>query len=229
MNGGTVVPNGATRDDRFQNSLDVTNNRVSTLEKSVGELASSQERLGLRLSSEITNVATSLSGEIRTLAGQFADRSKIPWPALGVMLAFITTIGGLVWYPVKDKQDKVDAAIQRLADTTADKLEKVADNAVTKSDLEYRLTVSGARRDEFQRQSEARDTKLENVVEQIRDKIVPRGEHEEKWRGNDQRFVDMQRQIDEQKRAFGDTFSLRDALQQMQKRIDALETVKVGR
>jgi hypothetical protein len=38
--------------------------------------------------------------------------------------------------------------------------------------------------------------------------------------------VNLQRQIDDQNKKFGDTFSLRDALQQMQRRIDQLETMR---
>lgn len=209
------MPNGASRDDRFQTSLDVTNNRVSTLETSVRDLASSQAQLGIRLSAEINAVSNALSAELKGLAGQFADRSKIPWPALGVMLAFITTVGGLVWYPVKDRQDALQTAVLKLAE-----------NAVSRNDFEYRLRLSGERRDDFQRMAEVRDKDMEAKVEQLRDRIVPRGEHEEKWRGSDQRFADVQRQVDDVKRAFGDTFSLRDALQQMQRRIDALESVK---
>ncbi len=212
MDGSQNMANGQSRDDRFQTSLDVTNNRVSTLETSVRDLASSQAQLGIRLSAEISAVSNALSAKLESLTGQFADRSKIPWPALGVMLAFITTVGGLVWYPVKDRQDALQAAVL-----------KIADSAVSKSDLEYRLSVSGQRRDDFQRQSEYRDKELDRQVEQIRDRIVPRSEHEEKWRGSDQRFSDLQRQVDDVKRAFGETFSLRDALQIMQRRIDALE------
>ena len=217
MDGSDAMPNGNTQNDRFQTSLDVTNNRVSTLETSVRDLASSQAQLGIRLSAEINAVSNSLSAELKGLAGQFADRSKIPWPALGVMLAFITTVGGLVWYPVKDNQDRLQAVVLR-----------IAENSVSKSDMEYRLTVSGQRRDDFQRQSEMRDRELDAKAEQIRDRIVPRSEHDEKWRSNDQRFVNVQRQMDEQKRAFDGVFSIRDGMQMMQKRLDAIEMMRQG-
>lgn len=53
--------------------------------------------------------------------------------------------------------------------------------------------------------------------------IVPRGEHEERWRSEDQAIVNLQKQIDSLKSDFGSTYSLRDALADMTKRLDKLE------
>ena len=216
------MPDGINRDmasprPDFSAELGVTNNRVGTLERAVTQLGAEQQQLGLRLSNEISQVSASLTGELKSITASLAERSKIPWPALGVMLSGVIALGTLVWYPVKDNQNKLETAVQRLAEVS-----------VGKADLEYRLTVSGQRRDDFQRMSEQRDKDLQVNMEQLRERIVPRGEHEEKWRAAEQRFIDTQRQIDDVKRAFGDTFSLRDALQQMQKRIDSLEMKRPG-
>lgn len=58
----------------------------------------------------------------------------------------------------------------------------------------------------------------------LSDNIVPRREHEEKWRGNDERFAEVNRQIDELKRANGSTYGVRDLLQDLQRRLDRVET-----
>jgi hypothetical protein len=58
---------------------------------------------------------------------------------------------------------------------------------------------------------------------------VPRGEHERVWKGYDDRDKDLQRQLDEVKKSYENTFSLRDALQLMQKRIDSLEAAPPAR
>jgi hypothetical protein len=213
MNGSQTMPNGQSRDDRFQTSLDVTNNRVSTLETSVRDLASSQAQLGIRLSAEISAVANGLSAKLEGLAGQFADRSKIPWPALGVMLTFITIVGGLVWYPVKDQQDTLRTAVLR-----------IAENAVTKADLDYRLSVTGQRRDELQRVTEERFKRLDSDVRDIENGLVTRGEHQKWWSSQDQAVANVQRQIDDLKKAFGDTYSLRDGFMQVQRRLDMIES-----
>jgi hypothetical protein len=159
---------------------------------------------------------SAVEASLSSLSTEFRTSGKPQWQAFSLLafcvVTFLGGIGTLVWLPVKgDIGDlKMMVAEQNRA-------------FVTKSDMEYRLQVSGQRRDDFQRASEQRDADTMKQVEFVREKIVPRGEHEEKWRGNEQRLADVQRQIDVVNKAFGDTFSLRDALQQMQRRIDTLE------
>jgi hypothetical protein len=193
--------------------VSVLENRINTLDRQQRDLASDIASLGGQMERSLKAAVDSFGRQMDALSTKVDERSKIPWPALGVMLSFITIIGGLVWYPVKTQQERLETLTARFAE-----------NAVTKSDLDYRLNVTGQRRDDYQRQNEIRSASNLEAINSIRDKIVPRGEHEEKWRAADQRFNDVQRQLEEVKRAFGDTFSLRDALQSMQKRIDGLET-----
>ncbi|WP_284317324.1 hypothetical protein, partial [Methylobacterium gnaphalii] len=141
-----------------------------------------------------------------------------PWGAIGVMQVGVIALGGVLYWPIRENQSDFKDALRELKTTM-----------ISRSDVDYKFSVTGQRRDDFQRMSEQRDKEMDGKIEQIRDRIVPRSEQEEKWRGNEQRFNDMQRQVDDQKRAFGDTFSLRDALQQMQKRIDTLETIRTAR
>lgn len=197
---------------QWQNDLGVTNQRVHTLERAVQQLANDQQQMGTRLSAEIGNVATQMSAELKGLNLSLAERSKIPWPALGVMLAFITTIGGLVWYPVKDRQDRIDGVLAKLSEVT-----------VTKPELEYRFTISGQRRDELQRVTEERMRENREEIKNIRTSIVPRGEHEEKWTSSTQRFSDLQRQLDAVQRDISGIYSPRDALTRLYNRLDALE------
>lgn len=81
-------------------------------------------------------------------------------------------------------------------------------------------------------------------ITQLKEDLVPRGEHTEKWRANDNRFDDQSRQlvavqnllteqikgesasIDDLKHQFGATYGLRDILADIQKRMDRLEEVK---
>ena len=114
-------------------------------------------------------------------------------------------------------QDRIEATLLRFDE-----------RFVTVKELETRLAATAQRRDDFQRLAEARFERVESDVAGIRKEIVPRAEHAEKWRGADGQRADQQRQIEEMKRVFGDTFSLRDALIQMQRRIDALEAGRPG-
>lgn len=65
--------------------------------------------------------------------------------------------------------------------------------------------------------------RLESAAADTAKSIVPRGEHEQRWTATGETQATMQRQIDEIKKSFGDTFSLRDAMQQLQRRIDMIE------
>lgn len=58
----------------------------------------------------------------------------------------------------------------------------------------------------------------------INSSIVPRGEHEGHWANTDAAIANLQKQIDQQRQDFGSTYSLRDALADMQRRLDKLES-----
>lgn len=206
--------------------------RVQNLEAGIKDLSSATASQINGLSQQISNLSTKLD-----------ERAKIPWPALGVMLSFLTIVGGLVWYPVKDAQDRQQRVIEKMADAT-----------VTQKDLDVRLSATGQRRDDWQRQSEERSRRNSDLIAdltkaavprgELEEKwrttddaikrnqariddatktIVPRGEHEEKWRGNDRQLADMQRQIDEIKKTYSELYSPRDALTNMQRRLDDIE------
>ena len=234
------MPDGVVKTD----DLAVTNQRVNTLERSVRDLSEDQARMGRDLSQQISNVATNLTAELKGVTGQLTERSKVPWQALGVMLAFVTAIGGLVYWPIKDSQSRFENQLLR-----------IAENSITSKEFNERWATGTARRDDWQRASEDRSRVNRELIDKLRESQVPRAEHEEKWRANDGRlsqlsvdlnkvaekvvprpemdekwrstdvrFADLQRQIDKQERAFGDTYSLKDVLQRMQRRQDELES-----
>lgn len=203
------MPEGVVKRD----DLAVTNQRVNTLERSVRDLSEDQARMGRDLSQKISNVATNLTAELKGVTGQLTERSKVPWQALGVMLTFVTAIGGLVYWPIKDSQSRFENQLLRIAETT-----------MTSKEFNERWATGSARRDDWQRASEDRSKANREMIEKLRESVVPRAEHEEKWRGADNKFGDLQRQIDKQERAFGDTYSLKDVLQRMQRRQDELES-----
>jgi RNase H-fold protein (predicted Holliday junction resolvase) len=185
----------------------------------------------------------SLAQQISNLSTKLDERGKIPWPALAVMLSFLTIIGGLVWYPVKEGQERQQRILERIIDTT-----------VTQKDLDVRVTANQRQRDDWQRGADERSKANSNAIEAVAKTIVPRGEHEEKWRSIDEAIkrnqerldevsklivprgeheekwrsyeraqIDTQRQIDEIKKAYNDLYSPRDAFASMQKRLDDVE------
>lgn len=149
-----------------------------------------------------------ISQQIGALGSKIEERAKIPWPALGVMLSFLTIVGGLVWYPVKGDLGRLETAMI-----------KIVDSVPTNREIE----ASSKRRDDWQRQVEERFSRVETKQEVDKKEIVPRGEHQEKWAGQTQITANLQRQIDEFRRDFGSTYSLRDAFGNVQRKVDELE------
>jgi hypothetical protein len=125
------------------------------------------------------------------------------------MLSFLTVIGGLVWYPVKTELDRHGRVI-----------EKMQDEPITSKEVEYRLNTGGQRRDDWQLAAEDRMRRNDSRIDDVMKEIVPRGEHQEKWRSNDRQFLDAQRQLDEIKKAYSGLYSPRDVLANLQRRLE---------
>lgn len=199
-------------DKDLREGLSVTNTRVDALADAVRGLQRGQEQLATDFSAQLGRVSTELAAEIKSVATSLQERSKIPWQALGVMLAFLTTIGTLVYLPIQQTQARMEAVLVKLDDTK-----------VTKGELQNYLTNVGQRRDEAQRASEDRDREMRAVVEKLRGEIVSRGEHAEKWAGTQQRFQDQQRQIDQISTNLAGIYTPRDAFGTLGRRIDDVE------
>ena len=52
---------------------------------------------------------------------------------------------------------------------------------------------------------------------------MPRREHQEQWNTQRARDADLDRRIEDLRKQFGETHSLRDALKAMQERLDRME------
>jgi hypothetical protein len=70
-------------------------------------------------------------------------------------------------------------------------------------------------------QTLSRDSSAE--FKEIRNMIVPRGEHEQRWANAAANTANIQRQLDDNAKAFGNTYSLRDALSDLNRRLDKME------
>lgn len=56
----------------------------------------------------------------------------------------------------------------------------------------------------------------------VKELIVPRGEHSEKWEANRAQIMNLQRQIDELSKRTGDTYTARDAILDLKQQIQDL-------
>jgi len=167
----------------------------------------SQQIIGVKaeFSHQLAGMAQSLQASLGSLSAKLDERSRPQWQLYvtfaGFLLTFTTVVGTLAYWPIRDDTNELKVAVRRFED-----------RAVTRSELTDRRAVL-----------EDRIKRIEADIQAVEAGIVPRGEHQEKWRGIDQGISNLQRQIDDLKKQFGETFSLRDALLQMQRRIDALE------
>jgi hypothetical protein len=176
-----------------------------------------------------------ISASVAALATKFDKKSEIPWQALGVILAFVGLIGGALYWPIREKTTDLTAATVEI-----NKGLVMASAAVNKSlyDLSEKTNTSIFLLSEritkdfvSVRELDARSARTQTDISRILQDInaienaqVPRVEQLERMRSVDAQFGNIQRQVDDIKKSFGETFSLRDALQQMQRRIDQLET-----
>lgn len=78
---------------------------------------------------------------------------------------------------------------------------------------------------EFRFRLDQEIVRLRLDFQRLADSLVSRPEHTEKWRSNDIANANQQRQIDEINKRLGDTYTLRDALGALDKRIDRLSNI----
>lgn len=166
---------------------------------------------------------TGLSQQISGLGAKFDERGKIQWPAFSLFLGVILAVGTLAYWPVRENQARQDVIIAKMDERYFATVEKMGDRVnlrfVTKDEFGFGAKL----RDTLQAETNDKIRRVNEDIKAIERTLVPRGEHEEKWRGSDARFADVQRRIDEIKKDFGDLYSPRDAFKNMQQRIDDLE------
>lgn len=171
--------------------------------------------------SGIESGMAALSSQIGALSNKLDDRSRTPWAtivsAMGVVLAIVVAGGQLAKAPLdmaivrlQQDTDRIDQAKPSLESFQTFKSTYDANRLVSRQDYDARFAAVNAE------------------IGGIRQMLVPRGEHEEKWRSNQERLADLQRQMDEQKKAFGDTYSLRDTILDLKSRLDQVERLRSG-
>jgi hypothetical protein len=167
------------------------------------DLGAMEQRL-FSVESDIRDLATAVNG----LASEIRARSSTQWglilSALSFALLFTTTIGYLAYAPVKQKQEDHDRMFAMIADKIVPRSEHSERWRILERDLD----------------------KLDARVDVNFKSIVPRGEHEEKWRTYEIRHQDLEQKIASIRNELGGTYNLRDALKDLQARLDRIEMQK---
>ena len=146
----------------------------------------------------IQSALTSLMNEFR---GSTRTQWPVIWSAIGVCFVVITAIGGLAYAPITSGMTRLDQS-----------LSSISEKMVTRQEMDWRA----------QRGVEDR-LKTDAAIVDLRAGVVPRQELDRVWAGYDQRFTDMQRQIDETNSRYSNTYTLGDYIKRLTERMDMLE------
>ncbi|MBB3947702.1 hypothetical protein GGQ73_003673 [Rhizobium skierniewicense] len=168
-----------------------------------------------------------VNAAIGTLSNELRSNSKTQWPviwaAAGVCFTVLATGGAFFYNSLNKDQSRLDAAIiknaevmqtalTRLTEGTQQSLVSMTERMVTRQEMEYRQARGAEDR-----------TRMESTIKEIREAQVPRAELDRVFLNYDQRFVDQQRQIDDQKQAQGSVYGARDVILDLRERLDRVE------
>ena len=167
----------------------------------LGERVEGQGRRLTNLENTVTQGFKQVEASIGGLAAEFRSSQRPQWQAIGVAITFAAMIGALAYWPIRENQANLKTQIDALTSV-----------AITRAEMEWR-----------QERGKEERARTETAILAISSALVPRQELDRVFQGYDQRFTDMQRQIDEGKAAFAGTFSLRDYIGRITTRLDRLE------
>lgn len=199
-----------------------------------------------QLQSQFSSSFGKLESQINTIAERMASAGRPNWPAIvgfiGTLVVIVSAGWGLGVRPLESRlidlanaNSKTTAGIEKISDALAvlpqtylSRQEWDGNRLVTRQDNENRL-----------KGIDADIAKLSDRLQSVDDSIVPRGEHEERWRSQeaavenarkeaDKSADSLQRQIDEVKQSLGGIYGARDVIRDLQARMDRLEVRSGG-
>ncbi|WP_320194948.1 hypothetical protein RMR10_011840 [Agrobacterium rosae] len=201
--------------------------RVTNLGRRQTDLETEMRAGFKQVESSMATIANEMRSSITTLSSSLAERSRTQWPviwtAAGVSFTILAALSAFVYGTLSKDQTRLDAAIlknaevtqtsiSKLADTTAQSLVAMTERMVTRQEMEYRQARGAEDR-----------TRMEAAVKEVRDAQVPRAELDRVFLNYDQRFIDQQRQLDDQKQQSGAVYGTRDVIMDLRQRVDRVE------
>lgn len=205
-------PTTAQRSQRDDAKLAALEQRVYGLERGVHDL-------NQLFTGRIGEVSAQLAG----LTSKLDERSRTPWAtivsAMGVVLAIVIAGGQLAKAPVDEALGRLERDYDRIA------RESVPSANFAEFKTGYTSDRAAARQDAEARFARV-DQSLAALDQRIRDArgaVVPRGEHQERWRAEDAAVASLQRQVDDLKTAFGGVYGARDVIMDLRQRLDRVE------
>lgn len=178
--------------------------RVTNLGRRQTDFESEMRSGFTQMEAALSSIANETRSSIAALSQSINERNKPQWQALGVALTFCIALGGLAYWPINAATGDLKVAVGAI-------LAKM-DTMVTQKDLEYRQARSVEDR-----------ARTDAAVADLREKQVPREEHQTHWASEAQVDAALQKQIDELRANQAQTYSARDIileLQESQKRLE---------
>lgn len=182
--------------------------RVTNLGRRQTDLES-EMRTGFRgVETAISSLANETRNSIATISTSLSERSRPQWAILisvvSLSWAILGGLGLMALQPVRES----------MAETKSD-MRSIAEKMVSRQEMDWRAA----------RGIEDRQ-RMEEAIKSLRAEQVPRAEQAREWAGADQRFSDVQRQIDDLKQAQGSVYGARDIILDLKDRINIIERQK---
>lgn len=127
----------------------------------------------------------------------FASRIQVMFGGIALALVMLGGFWAAVYNPLADRLQRQEWDLNK----------RITQGAFE----EYRTRIDGTL------------NRVDTTILRMDAAVVPRGEHQGKWNETTLQLTSLQKQIDEMRKEFGGTYSLRDAMADQQKRIDRLE------
>lgn len=196
---------------------DTPNGRASlaSLEATVGGLSNTIAEMSRRFEHFATDVYSKLG-----------QRGVAPGTWLGVVSIVITIAGmvlgaGAIW--TSQRISPVEESIHRI-ERTIEKDRR--DGLANDKDLRVETKESRLERREELRliREEARAERAAIIAEfkEVRNAIVPRGEHEQRWAAQTAAVMGLDRRLDETRKTLSEIYSPQDAFKELQRQINEL-------
>lgn len=157
------------------------------------------------------------------LGAELRGGQKPQWQAISVAatvtIAFMGLVGTLAYMPVTSG----------LRDVREDVRANAKDSLSVDAFKEFKATYENNRllnRTDVDAKVLRLDTDLSKLEGQVREAaaaVVPRGEHQERWRSQDAAVAAVQRQLDDLKAALGGIYGARDVILDLRERLDRVE------
>lgn len=227
-----------------QTSRDVA--RLSdALSAAAKEWAVNLTNLQAQFRAELSTVSKDLSKQIEDLAGELRKNREINWQPYGILLSVLVVIGGLVYWPIDKEQQNQRENFNSLVTTIASNNKAMSDQILSLTAVMRTEFVSQKEYNTARTWAEGERNRVNIELRDLRDNIVPRGEHDQQWKTEAERITnvqetarnnfnnlmgqvvqirsDFQRQIDELKTAQGAVYGSRDVILAQGSKIEYLE------